>query len=75
MNERIAELVNFLLILIPSACAARCIYCLVFMSVNSDEVKTYRKRMINAIIFTVIAESIIGIYTLIASYFGGAKIG
>ena len=75
MNEQIAELINFLLILIPSACAARCIYCLIAISMNSDEAKTYKKRMINAIIFTVIAESIFVIYNLIASYFGGAKIG
>lgn len=75
MNGEIKDLINFLLILIPSACAARCVYCIIAMAMNGDEARTYKKRMRNAVIFTVIAECIVAIYDIFASYFGGVPIG
>lgn len=75
MNGEIKDLINFLLILIPSACAARCVYCLILSAMNPDEAKAYRKRMVNAVIFTVIAECIVEFYNLISSYFGGGGLG
>lgn len=68
--ETIQDLINLLLILIPAGGAVRIILCLIYMS-SEEDTKSYKKRIRNVLVFTVLAESVTGIISLVASYFGG----
>jgi hypothetical protein len=67
--DRINELIELLLVLIPLGAAARIIYCLAVKSMDGDEGKSYNIRIRNAIVFTVCAETIAGLLRWAGSYF------
>lgn len=56
--EEIEGLINLLLLLFPIGAGTRIVYCLIAMAFDSEEEKSYRTRMKNALIFLVLAESI-----------------
>lgn len=68
--EKIQDFINFFLVIIPIAGAVRGMYCLIAMSADTDEDKSYKIRLRNLLIFVILAESITSIVKLVFSYFG-----
>lgn len=64
MSE-IAQLIAYLQILIPLAAAPRIIYCCIMIYVNDEEVKSYKARIRNIIIFIALTETISGLLRVI----------
>lgn len=64
---------SFLMILIPIGVTVRAVSCLIYMSV-SDNPDYYKKRLRNALIFLVVAETILGLAGaggIVRRYIGG----
>ncbi len=69
--ETLNELINVLrTIIIPAGVVLRVIYCLIKMMYIEDEIPVYKKRIVNIIIFGIIAEIILSIKDMIRSYYG-----
>ena len=67
----INSLINVLrLIIIPSGVVLRVGFCLIKMMYAEDEFTVYKKRMVNVILFGIIAELILSIKDIIRFYFG-----
>lgn len=67
----INSLINVLkTIIIPSGVVLRVIFCLIKMMYAEDEITVYKKRMVNVIIFGIIAELVLSIKDIIRWYFG-----
>lgn len=73
MNEIpvIDSLINWLLGLVPLGCGIVAVRCFIGMSTNEDDYTMFKKRLKNALIFCVIAECLVGLLKIIASYYGG----
>lgn len=56
-------------VIIPAGVLLRVIMCLIKMMYSEDEVSIYKKRIINVILFGIIAEVILSIKDLIEFYF------
>ena len=68
--DTINSLINVLqTIIIPSGVVLRLIYCLTKMMYAEDEMQVYKKRMINVIVFGIIAELVLSIKDIIRFYF------
>ena len=67
--ETIQELMILLLILIPTAGAVRIILCGIYMA-TAEDTASYKKRIRNTLVFIVLAETVTGVMTLVANYFG-----
>lgn len=57
-------------IIIPSGVVMRVLYCLVKMMYSEDEMPVYKKRMVNIIVFGIIAELVLSIKDMIRGYYG-----
>ena len=69
--DTINSLINVLrTILIPSGVVLRVMYCLIKMMYAEDEMQVYKKRMVNVIVFGIIAELVLSIKDIIRWYFG-----
>lgn len=69
--ETLNELINVLqTIIIPTGVVLRVVYCLIKMMYSEDETSIYKKRIVNIIIFGIIAEIIISIKDMIRGYYG-----
>lgn len=69
--ETLNELINVLqTIIIPAGVVLRVVYCLIKMMYSEDELCIYKKRIVNIIIFGIIAEIIISIKDMIRGYYG-----
>lgn len=69
--EILNELINVLqTIIIPAGVVLRVIYCLIKMMYSEDDTSIYKKRIVNIIIFGIIAEIIISIKDMIRGYYG-----
>lgn len=69
--DTLNELINILrTIIIPSGVVLRVLYCLIKMMYSEDEVSIYKKRIVNIIIFGIIAEIILSIKDMIRGYYG-----
>lgn len=69
--ETLNELINVLrTIIIPSGVVLRVIYCLIKMMYSEDEIPVYKKRIVNIIIFGIVAEIILSIKDMIRGYYG-----
>ena len=69
--ETLNELINVLrTIIIPSGVILRVLYCLIKMMYSEEEVSVYKKRIVNIILFGIIAEIILSIKDMIRSYYG-----
>ncbi len=69
--ETLNELINVLqTIIIPAGVVLRVVYCLIKMMYSEDETSIYKKRIVNIIIFGIIAEIIISIKDMIRGYYG-----
>lgn len=66
----IRDWINVLLLLIPSAAGARAVYCIIKMHMDEEQASLYKRRLINLLVFTVIAECIFGLLTIAAVYLG-----
>lgn len=65
------SLINILrTVIIPSGVVLRMIYCLIKIMYSEDEIAVYRKRMVNVILFGIIAELVLSIKDIIRFYFG-----
>lgn len=67
--ETILEIRKVLLILIPSGVAMRIILCLIYSAANPDDASSYKKKILHALIFMVIAETIAALSNTIIGYF------
>lgn len=56
--------------IIPPGVTLRVIYCLIKMMYSEDEISVYKKRIVNIIIFGIVAEVIISLKDIIRGYFG-----
>ncbi len=57
-------------IIIPSGLIMRVLYCLIKMMYSEDEIPVYKKRIVNIIVFGIIAELILSIKDMIRGYYG-----
>lgn len=57
-------------IIIPAGVVMRVLYCLVKMMYSEDEMPVYKKRMVNIIVFGIIAELVLSIKDMIRGYYG-----
>lgn len=69
--DTINELINVLKILIALGVTMRVIFCLIKMMYSEDDRNTYKRKMINIIIFGVIAELCLVIKDVIMFYYQG----
>ena len=68
--ELMNEIIKILrIVIIPAGVLFRVIYCLIKMMYAEDEYQLYKKRMVNIIIFGILAESIFVLKDMIYSYF------
>lgn len=71
--DTLIEIRNFLLILIPVGVTVRVVASLIYMTISEDPTP-FKRKIKNALIFFVIAESIVallGASGTLAKYFGG----
>lgn len=68
--DTIKDILNFLQLLVPAAAAVRVTACVIYMS-YSEDTTPYKRKMKNAVIFTVLAEAICTILNMTVGYFGG----
>lgn len=69
--ETLNVLINILrTIIIPAGVTLRVIYCFIKMMYSEDEIAIYKKRIVNIIIFGVLAELIISLKDMIRNYYG-----
>ena len=66
--EKIQELIRWLLVILPLGVSARIIYCLCCIPTDSDNEATHKRRIRNALVFLVLAETIAGLLTVISNY-------
>lgn len=67
--EEIQSLITYMLFIIPLGAVARIVYCLFMLSMDTDEEKSYKVRIRNVMVFTVLAECITGLLKVVLSYF------
>lgn len=63
------DISNAIIALVRLGAVARFIYCLIRLESAEDQAAQYKKRMINTIVFYIIAESIWQIKDLILYYY------
>lgn len=66
--DEIQELIHWLLVILPLGVAARIIYCLCCIPTDSENEATNKRRIRNALIFLVLAETVTGLLAVISSY-------
>lgn len=69
--DTINDIITFLLVLIPIGAGGRVIYCLMAMSADTDEEKSYKIRIRNVLIFTAFAECVTGLVKGALPYYFG----
>ena len=67
--DDILTLIQWLLIVIPVGVGITVVRCLISIAVSGDEAPSYKKRMVNAVIFLAPAESAMALVYVIAGYF------
>ncbi len=68
--ELMNEIIKILrIVIIPAGVLFRVIYCLIKMIYAEDEYQLYKKRMINIIIFGILAELVFVVKDLIYEYY------
>lgn len=69
--DTLNSIINVLQVaIIPSGVIMRVLYCLIKMMYSEDEMPVYKKRIVNIIVFGIIAELILSIKDMIRSYYG-----
>ncbi len=63
------EVILWLLLILPLGVAARVLYCLCCIPMDSENEATNKRRIKNALIFFVFAECITGLLAVVAGYF------
>lgn len=66
--DEIQELIHWLLVILPLGVAARIIYCLCCIPTDSENEATNKRRIRNALIFLVLAETVTGLLAVISGY-------
>lgn len=61
--------IDTLLLLIPGAAGVRAIYCIIKMQMDGEQASVYKRRLINLLAFTVVAECILSLLYICADYF------
>lgn len=67
--EQVKELTAWLLAILPLAVAARVIYCLCCLPTDPEQEGSYRRRIRNALIFLILAETVTGLIHVVAAYY------
>lgn len=68
-NPTINSLITVLLVIIPIGAAARLIYCALKAAASEEEAPVMKKRAKNIIVFTIIAETAMGIVATVIRYY------
>ncbi len=67
--QTLDELIKLLKMIVPIGVTFRVIFCFIKMMYSEDERNSYKKKIINIIVFGVIAELILNIKDLIMFYY------
>lgn len=67
--DYVQSILRWLLYILPAAVGARCAYCLCLMATDREQEAIYRRRIRNALIFLVIAESVDGLLHILVGYY------
>lgn len=67
--ESLKELADIFIWFIRAGSTTRVAYCFLKMVGNDDEITTYKRRIKNAVIFHVLAESVWALKDLVSYYF------
>lgn len=67
--DELQALLDWLLVLLPVAVGARCVYCLLAMAVDQEQAPNYRRRLRNALIFLALAECANGLTLVLTGYY------
>lgn len=63
--EQVRELTAWLLAILPLAVAARVIYCLCCLPTDAEQAGSYKRRIRNALLFLILAETVTGLINVI----------
>ena len=63
------DLIRFVIILCDLAAGTRCLYCLIRIIGDPDEAKAYGKKILNMLIFLILANTALALMSLIENYF------
>ena len=67
--DKIQEIIAVVLGLIPAGAAFRAIYCLIRMQMAADQAPIYKRRLMNLLIYTVVAECGTALIYCLYAYF------
>lgn len=65
----VQQLMNWLLAILPVGTGITIVRCLIVMNAEPDSSQTYIKRIRNAFLFFIIAETATGLLSVIAGYY------
>lgn len=71
--DTINGFINFMLILVPTGVILRVVLCAIYVATREDGA-SYKKKAWHAVVYGVLAETIVGILKVAASYFGGGVV-
>lgn len=67
--DAIKSIITALLVAIPIFAAPRAVHCLFKCATDEEQHHAYRRRLINLMIFLVIAETAAGLLQIVLNYF------
>ena len=67
--ETIEEIIEVLLLLVDAGGVMRGIFCFIRMNADQDNAKSYQNKIINMVIFLIIANSLYALVEVIKQYY------
>lgn len=67
--QTMRQLMQALQMLVPIGVGARVIYCLCQIPLDEEQAQTYKRRIRNALVFLVLAETLLGLAAIVEDYF------
>lgn len=67
--DKVRELIDWLLLVLPLSVSARIVYCLCILPTDADRSAELKRRIRNALIFLVLAETVTGLLKIVSDYY------
>jgi hypothetical protein len=67
--DTLIEIINFFILLCDAVAGVRLLYCLIRCISDPDEVSSYLKKIVNMLIFLVLANTCLASLVLVQGYF------
>lgn len=67
--KELDQMIKALLLILPGGAGVRAVVILLRMQADPDQASLYKRRLVNLLIFLVIAESVVALLNTILSYF------